>query len=102
MKSLREILFQRILMQEIAFFDAERTGELTSRLSTDTTKVGDAIGMNTNIFLRTVVCRSKIAMRPRRLTDSDRGIFFYFKKDKKTKRLEVFAHIHSAFTTFLY
>jgi ABC-type multidrug transport system fused ATPase/permease subunit len=52
---MRELLFRCILSQEIAFFDAERTGELTSRLSADTTKVGDAVGMNVNIFLRTVV-----------------------------------------------
>src|SRR3954471_19097509 len=34
---LRERLFARILDQEIGFFDERRTGELTNRLSSDTT-----------------------------------------------------------------
>src|ERR1700704_2469800 len=34
---LREQLFSGILDQEIAFFDQRRTGELTNRLSSDTT-----------------------------------------------------------------
>ena len=33
---LRERLYRRILDQEVAFFDARRTGELTSRLASDT------------------------------------------------------------------
>ncbi len=52
---LRELLFSRILDQDMAFFDAEKTGEITSRLSADTTKMGDAIGNNLNVFLRSVV-----------------------------------------------
>ena len=36
---MRELLFRCLMSQEIAFFDAERTGELTSRIAADTTKV---------------------------------------------------------------
>eukprot|EP00053_Salpingoeca_punica_P011910 m.106206 g.106206 ORF g.106206 m.106206 type:complete len:928 (+) comp15811_c0_seq4:137-2920(+) len=52
---LRELLFFRLMAQECAFFEQERTGDLTSRLTADTTKMGDAIGNNINIFLRAVV-----------------------------------------------
>ena len=34
---LREALYRRLLSQEIAFFDRQATGELLSRLSSDTT-----------------------------------------------------------------
>ena len=33
---MRKTLFSHIINQEIAFFDKTRTGELTSRLSSDT------------------------------------------------------------------
>ncbi|MFS8064820.1 MAG: ABC transporter transmembrane domain-containing protein, partial [Byssovorax sp.] len=34
---LRSALFARLMDQEIAFFDARKTGELTNRLASDTT-----------------------------------------------------------------
>lgn len=34
------------------FFDTTKTGDLTSRLSADTTKVGDQVSLNVNFFLR--------------------------------------------------
>lgn len=40
---LRRDLFRSISVQEIAFFDATRTGELTNRLSSDTVSPSEAI-----------------------------------------------------------
>ncbi|HEX4386739.1 MAG TPA: ABC transporter transmembrane domain-containing protein [Myxococcales bacterium] len=50
---IREQVFQRILDQEIGFFDERRTGELTSRLSSDTTVLQGAVSSNISIGLRT-------------------------------------------------
>lgn len=52
---LRNILFRSLMRQEIGFFDANHTGDITSRLSSDTTQVGDLISNNINVFLRCVV-----------------------------------------------
>ncbi len=52
---IRRLLFQSITRQEIAFFDVTETGDLTSRLTADTTKVSDQICLNLNIFLRNLV-----------------------------------------------
>jgi ABC transporter fused permease/ATP-binding protein len=43
---LREQVYRRILDQELAFFDAHRTGELISRLTSDTTVVQNAVSSN--------------------------------------------------------
>lgn len=52
---LRNILFRSLMRQEIGFFDTNHTGDITSRLSSDTTQVGDLISNNINVFLRCVV-----------------------------------------------
>jgi ATP-binding cassette subfamily B (MDR/TAP) protein 9 len=52
---LRNTLFAAILKQDIEFFDQTKTGEITSRLSSDITTVGEAVSINLNIFLRSVV-----------------------------------------------
>jgi ATP-binding cassette subfamily B (MDR/TAP) protein 9 len=52
---LQEMVFRSIVMQEQAFFDTSSTGELISRLSSDTTKVGDQVSLNINIFLRSLI-----------------------------------------------
>ncbi|CAO3589974.1 unnamed protein product [Absidia cylindrospora] len=49
---LRNDLFKNILRQEMAFFDRNRTGELISRLSTDTAIVGKSITNNVSDGLR--------------------------------------------------
>lgn len=49
---IRKVLFKSLLRQEIGFFDQMETGDLTSRLTSDTTKLQDQIGLNLNIFLR--------------------------------------------------
>ena len=43
---LRRLLFSAIVHQEIAFFDQNRTGELTNRLASDTAVVQDSLTMN--------------------------------------------------------
>lgn len=49
---LRRDLYQTIMRQEIGFFDARRTGELTNRLSADTTVVQNTATVNVSMFLR--------------------------------------------------
>jgi ATP-binding cassette subfamily B protein len=51
---IREQLFARILDQEIGFFDERRTGELTNRLSSDTSVLQSAVSANISIGLRSL------------------------------------------------
>ncbi|XP_036777936.2 ABC-type oligopeptide transporter ABCB9 isoform X2 [Manis pentadactyla] len=52
---LRNRLFRSLVSQEISFFDENRTGDLISRLTSDTTMVSDLVSQNINIFLRNTV-----------------------------------------------
>ena len=52
---LRNHLYRSLVKQEIGFFDESQTGNLTSRLTSDTTMIGDQIGLNVNIFLRNTI-----------------------------------------------
>ncbi|KAF7687658.1 ATP-binding cassette sub-family B member 9 [Silurus meridionalis] len=52
---LRNLLFRSLMHQEIGFFDANHTGDITSRLTADTTQVSDLISQNVNLFLRSFV-----------------------------------------------
>ncbi|KAM9330886.1 ABC-type oligopeptide transporter ABCB9 [Gastrophryne carolinensis] len=52
---IRNLLFRSIISQEIGFFDENQTGDLLSRLTSDTTIVSDVVAENVNIFLRSVV-----------------------------------------------
>jgi ABC transporter fused permease/ATP-binding protein len=49
---LRENLFGSLVHQEIAFFDERRTGELVSRLVSDTTVLQNAVSANISMALR--------------------------------------------------
>jgi ATP-binding cassette subfamily B protein len=49
---LRTDLFARLLDQEIAFFDENKTGELTNRLASDTTVLQNAVSVNISMGLR--------------------------------------------------
>ena len=49
---LRIKLFRAILRQEIAFFDTNKTGELLSRLSSDTSRLQNAATSDVSMFLR--------------------------------------------------
>ncbi|XP_036907857.1 ATP-binding cassette sub-family B member 9 isoform X3 [Sturnira hondurensis] len=52
---LRNCLFRSLVSQETSFFDENRTGDLISRLTSDTTMVSDLVSQNINIFLRNMV-----------------------------------------------
>src|SRR4051812_3378322 len=49
---LRGQVYRRILDQEVAFFDGERTGELMNRLSGDATVLQSAVSANISMALR--------------------------------------------------
>ncbi|XP_029023597.1 antigen peptide transporter 2a [Betta splendens] len=48
-------LFEVLTRQEIKFFETTKTGEVTSRLSRDTTLMGRTVCLNVNVLLRTFV-----------------------------------------------
>ena len=52
---INNYLFSSIVRQEIGFFDCRKTGEIVSRLTSDTTKMSDQVGLNINVFLRNCV-----------------------------------------------
>ncbi|XP_066465713.1 ABC-type oligopeptide transporter ABCB9 isoform X3 [Tiliqua scincoides] len=52
---LRNNLFRSLVLQEMSFFDENRTGNIISRLTSDTTLVSDLVSQNINIFLRSTV-----------------------------------------------
>ncbi|CAM5162095.1 unnamed protein product [Eretmochelys imbricata] len=52
---LRNCLFKSLVAQETSFFDENRTGDIISRLTSDTTIVSNLVSQNINIFLRNVV-----------------------------------------------
>ncbi|NOK35180.1 ATP-binding cassette domain-containing protein [Corallococcus exercitus] len=52
---LRHDFFQRLMNQEVAFFDTHRTGELTSRLASDTTVLQNTVSVNISQGLRNAV-----------------------------------------------
>ncbi|KAI8342223.1 hypothetical protein BD560DRAFT_412024 [Blakeslea trispora] len=57
-QNLRMDLYKTILKQEMAFFDKNRTGELISRLSTDTAIVGKSLTNNVSDGLRALATAS--------------------------------------------
>ncbi|KAI4817544.1 hypothetical protein KUCAC02_010930 [Chaenocephalus aceratus] len=48
-------LFGALTKQEIGFFEAIKTGEITSRLSKDTNLMGRTVALNVNVLLRTFI-----------------------------------------------
>jgi ATP-binding cassette subfamily B protein len=51
---LRAKLFQTLVTQEIGFFDGQKTGDLTSRLSSDTAVLQTAVSANISMGLRSI------------------------------------------------
>jgi len=49
---LRRDAYTKLLEQEIAFFDEHKTGDLTSRLASDTTVLQNAVSVNLSMMLR--------------------------------------------------
>uniref|UniRef100_A0A0R3RVW7 ATP-binding cassette sub-family B member 9 n=1 Tax=Elaeophora elaphi TaxID=1147741 RepID=A0A0R3RVW7_9BILA len=54
-RQMRYDLFSSLVEQEISFFDATNTGEITSRLTTDCETMSSTISTNLNVFLRNTV-----------------------------------------------
>uniref|UniRef100_A0A8C2HDL9 Transporter associated with antigen processing, subunit type t, teleost specific n=1 Tax=Cyprinus carpio TaxID=7962 RepID=A0A8C2HDL9_CYPCA len=54
-KRIRHMLFQNLMKQEISFFEENKPGSLTSRLISDTDKMGRSVAMNVNVLLRSLV-----------------------------------------------
>ena len=52
---LRRDLFSRIIGQEVAFFDTQRTGELINRISADTAVLQSSVTVNVSMALRNVL-----------------------------------------------
>lgn len=52
---LRADLYQRLVEQEVAFFDARRTGELVNRLASDTTVLQNTVSVNLSMALRNLL-----------------------------------------------
>ncbi|MBU8899841.1 ABC transporter permease [Corallococcus sp. H22C18031201] len=52
---LREQLYRSLLHQDIAFFDLHKTGELTSRLASDTALIQGVVTSNISVLLRNVI-----------------------------------------------
>jgi len=52
---LRKALYGRLLEQEVAFFDSRRTGELTTRLASDTTVLQTTVTVNASMALRNLL-----------------------------------------------
>nr|XP_057902658.1 antigen peptide transporter 2a isoform X3 [Doryrhamphus excisus] len=48
-------LFEALTKQEVAFFETVKTGEMTSRLSKDTSLMGDTACLNINVLLRNLI-----------------------------------------------
>jgi ATP-binding cassette subfamily B (MDR/TAP) protein 9 len=51
---LRMRLFSSLLRQDCGFYDRNRIGDITSRLSADTTTVSDQICLNLNVMMRSI------------------------------------------------
>ncbi|KAK2113487.1 Antigen peptide transporter 2 [Saguinus oedipus] len=52
---IREQLFSSLLRQDLGFFQETKTGELNSRLSSDTTLMSNWLPFNANVLLRSLV-----------------------------------------------
>lgn len=53
--ALRNRLYERLLAQDLSFFDSEKTGDLLSRLGSDTTVLQTAVTVDISLLLRTTV-----------------------------------------------
>jgi hypothetical protein len=60
---MRKLLYASLLRQDIAFYDATKTGNITSRLSSDTDKVAGQVELNINVMARSMLQVTRIAGR---------------------------------------
>uniref|UniRef100_A0A914W7W3 ATP-binding cassette sub-family B member 9 n=1 Tax=Plectus sambesii TaxID=2011161 RepID=A0A914W7W3_9BILA len=54
-RAIRGDLFTSLVHQEVGFYDANKTGEVTSRLTADCQTMSDTVALNVNVFLRNIV-----------------------------------------------
>ncbi|CAJ0594133.1 unnamed protein product [Cylicocyclus nassatus] len=54
-RAIRHDLFTGLVRQDVAFFDAHKTGEIASRLTADCQTMSDTVALNVNVFLRNCV-----------------------------------------------
>uniref|UniRef100_A0AAY4CMU7 Transporter associated with antigen processing, subunit type a n=1 Tax=Denticeps clupeoides TaxID=299321 RepID=A0AAY4CMU7_9TELE len=54
-KRVKVQLFGALVRQEIGFFETTKTGDITSRLSTDTNLMARAVALNVNVLVRTFI-----------------------------------------------
>jgi ABC-type multidrug transport system fused ATPase/permease subunit len=54
-KRLQQSLYGRLIRKDLAALDAQSTGKLLSRLTTDTAMVGDVLGLNCNVAFRSLL-----------------------------------------------
>ena len=54
-KTIRSRLFDALLEQEIGFFDEQKTGDLMSRINSDSTVLQNTLSVNISMILRNVV-----------------------------------------------
>ncbi|KAK0043502.1 ATP-binding cassette sub-family B member 10 mitochondrial [Biomphalaria pfeifferi] len=54
-KKLRELLFGKVMRQEVGFFDKTKTGELINRLASDTQVVSQALSQNISDGVRSIL-----------------------------------------------
>jgi ABC transporter fused permease/ATP-binding protein len=55
MSDIRTTLYEKIITLPISFYENNRVGELTSRISSDVTQLQDALGFNLAMFVRQLV-----------------------------------------------
>ena len=76
---LRKELLNSLLSQEVGFYDTTKTGDISSRISSDTTVMSDQISLNLNVLLRSIVqvratsCH-EVAFRRRSQSESTRDV----------------------------
>lgn len=62
-KRMRSTLFETLISQDVAFFDRESVGDLTSRLGSDAQSVSHIISIDLNIILRNTLQASSLLPR---------------------------------------
>ena len=53
--NIRYDLFYSIINKDIGFFDENKTGEILSRITSDTSVIQDGLGQNVSMLLRYVI-----------------------------------------------
>ncbi|KAK2161865.1 hypothetical protein LSH36_108g02009 [Paralvinella palmiformis] len=57
---LRKSLFSSLVKQEIGFFDVTQTGQILSRITSDTTIMSDTLALNVNVCLRSLITAKEV------------------------------------------